>query len=193
MSTTTTTRTRRIALLFALLATLGFLASCGSSDSGSEGAETTEPTEDVVEVDADVTIVEATTTTTAPEATTTTAAATTTTTAPAKPALAGIQNATSLEPNGSAIDPTDEFSTDNTVIYSSVQMKPFPKGTVVVGTYEMDGTKLTDASITSPSDFDDIFLQFKLTSGGTFEAGEYTFTVTVDGEEAGSTTFTVTA
>ena len=116
-----------------------------------------------------------------------------TTTAPAKAAVGTIESATSLEPNGAAIDPATEVSSDNTVIYTSVQMKPFPEGTVVEAAYEMGGTKLTDASITAPSDFADVYLQFKLTSGGTFEPGEYTFTVTVDGEAGPSTTFTVTA
>ncbi len=182
---TTTRRARRLALSIALLATTGLLASCSSSDSDG----TAEPAE-VVDVQADVTIVEATTTT-AIEATTTTTAASTTT-APLKADIASVEFATSLEPNGTAIGPTTEFSSDNTVIYASVQVKPLPEGAVIRGEYAREGEVLTDASITSPADFDDIHLQFKLTAGGTFAPGEYTFTPSIDGEAGTPLTFTIT-
>jgi hypothetical protein len=198
MSTTTTTRARRSALLLlALLASLGLLAGCGSSDSGSEGAkdDDTKTTVEETETEAvvDVTIAEVTTTTTtAPaETTTTDKAATTTTTAVPTPEITSIQFATSLEPNGSAIDPATSFPADSGVIYASVLVKPLPKGTVIEGDFDAAGSTLPSTSITAPADYPEVYLQFKLESGGSFVPGTYTFATTIDGKAGPQLDFTI--
>jgi hypothetical protein len=197
MRTTTTTRAKRSTLiLLALLASLGLMAGCGSSDSGSDGAsngasdETTTIEEGEATVEVSIVEIE-TTTTSAPAETTTTDQATTTTTAAPKAVIGKIQFATRLEANGTPIDPTDTFSTDEDVIYASVLMTSLPKGTTVQGGFSVDGAALSDNSQDAPADYTEVYVQFALRSGGTFEPGTYSFDVSAGDEKAETVTFTV--
>lgn len=177
--------------------------AAATTTSSTSTTSTTKPTTTTTESKATTTTKAGTTTTTKPVAPTTTTTAaptttttstpgtTTTTTTPAQPKLGPIQSATSIEPNGAPIDPTDTFAADTPVIYSTVLAATMPAGTVIDGTYTLAGKTISKVSATAKTSQTNVYVHFALDAKGDFEAGTYTLQLTVNGKAGPKATFTV--
>jgi hypothetical protein len=107
--------------------------------------------------------------------------------------ITGIEMATSLASDGSAVNPRTTFSAaSDPKIIAVVSLKDTVVGTTIKYVH-IHGTSFTQsATFTLKKPLNHFYVQFAAPTGGTLVPGHYSLRFYVDGHEAGSISYDIT-